>query len=459
MQISPNNIKTNNIIKNNSKPPKNSVFYKITGELESNIMLSRAIMTLVGIDIPWIIKSNNKQEREERIRRYSYFFAMAYLTPFALLPVLNRATMKYGVKLTNKFWSNNHKAMHLSNDFLKNTDSLKSGLKTLEKHVDLNPLEALYSKLTKNKIPDTLDTKELLNNSQNNYEVLRKKIIKAKSIVLFTDFLISGVSLGSLGFINNYLTKKKTGQSGYSAEFNMAKKEVIEKRADNYERNKYKRLATFAAIALGVSLSLPYLIRRGLLKKEGNVFGDYIKRNANKFDYKKGIYMNRLPFLTAIAMTHCGVWLATRNKTELKDNMTRSFVIDFAFFGGDLILASIFSRLSDNLIGTKLQEKNNTGNKNSKIKILPQPKKLTEILEEIHNKKISPLNKKISAGIFWVNLAILSWLIGFGVPKVINKMIRKDVQKDAMKDNTSSKNIALQSINMKKYFKNFPKNS
>lgn len=57
-----------------------------------------------------------------------------------------------------------------------------------------------------------------------------------KNAVLSFDFAFTAGSLGSIGYYNNYLTKKKTGRKGFSAEFNMADKSVTDERARRYEK-------------------------------------------------------------------------------------------------------------------------------------------------------------------------------------------------------------------------------
>ena len=63
-----------------------SGFYNATQELNSSVMLSRAVIDLFGCDIPWAVMANNKQERKERIRKAGSFYAVAWLSPFLTLP-------------------------------------------------------------------------------------------------------------------------------------------------------------------------------------------------------------------------------------------------------------------------------------------------------------------------------------------------------------------------------------
>ena len=126
-------------------------FYNATRELDSSVMLSRALIDTFGCTIPCIAMANNDAEKQEKTRRYLIDYAIIWLTPFVTLPLSNRFAMKYISKLTKQFWSNNHKAIHISNEFLKDTGSMMSELTKISKGVKKNPLESLYYKLNSKK--------------------------------------------------------------------------------------------------------------------------------------------------------------------------------------------------------------------------------------------------------------------------------------------------------------------
>ena len=415
---------------------KGGNFYNTTAELESNIIMSRAIVDLAGCDVPWVIMANNKQEKIERARRYAIVFVLAFLSPMALLPALNRVAMKNFAKLTKSLWSNSHKAIHLSNKYLVSAEKTKEGLAELVKNkTTIGPIESLYYKITKKKpVEQTLNIEELLSNAGGDYEKLRQKLINTKNGVLFTDFLLSGVSLGVLGFVNNYLTKKKTGQSGFSAELKMADKNIIERRADSYEKNKHKRYAAFAGLALAISTIPPLLLKHGLSSTAKNGFTDFVKKHAALMDYKSGIYMSRLAFFTLLLINHGGLLLASRNKTEAKDTAIRMGSGDAIFFGGDILLASVFANVSDRLFKTNLRK---GGQSSFFSKIFPKTKPIKDINTLVNKGLMESKNKKTANILYWVNLAVLSFSMGFVIPTLINKMIRKDVQKDVDKNNSS----------------------
>lgn len=419
-------------INNKSKNSfKASGFYNTTAELENNIILSRAIVDLAGCDVPWVIMANNNQERIERARRYAIVFVLAFISPMLLVPALNRVAMKHCAKLTKSLFSNNHKAIHLSNEFLVNVEKTKVGLEELAKHTEMGPFEKWYNKLRgKKSVEQKLNLKELLDESNQSYEELRKKLINTKNKVLCADFLLNGIPLGAMGFINNYLTKKKTGQAGYSAELKMADKKIIEKRADNYEKNKNKRYAAFAALSLGISTSLPLITKFGLSSSSKTGFAEFVKKHANLMDYKSGIYMGRIPFLALMIMNHGGLLIASRNKTEAKDTAIRMGAADTIFFGGDLLLASFFANFSDRVFSTKLRKEGQTS---LMSKVFPKTKSIKEINQLVADGNLATKNKKVATGVFWLNMALLSFGMGFVIPTLINKMIKKDVDADAQK--------------------------
>lgn len=437
MQIT-QNINHKNIA-NKNRAFKGQMFYNTTAELETNITLSRAMIDLAGCDVPWVIMANNRQERIEKARRYSIVFMLAFISPMLLVPALNRFAMKNVAKLTDSLWSNNHKAMHLSNSDLVNVDRMKEGLNNLAQKTQMGPFEMFYYKLTgKKPVEQTLNLDKLYEKFGDGEE-LRKKIINAKNNVLLVDFLSQGVPLGCMGFINNYLTKKKTGQAGFSAELKMADKEVIEKRADGYEKNKYKRYAAFAALALGISTSLPLITRYGLKSASQKRLAGFVKRHASILDYKSGIYMSRIAFLALMLMTHGGLLIASRNKTEAKDTAIRMGTGDAVFFGGDLLMASLFANFSDRLFGTKLRKEGQTS---FISKIFPKTKPIKEVNSLVDKGEMAVINKKVASRLYWVNIALLSVAMGFGIPTLINKMIKKDVSKDVKKTDPNVFNLS-----------------
>ena len=233
----------------------------------------------------------------------------------------------------------------------------------------------------------------------------------------------------------------------------MADKEIVEKRAQNYEKS--KKIKYLAAIGLNLftAIGMSLLSFAPLYSKNSHKFVKNLRNNAKLFDYTKGIYMSRLPFFlgnTAFIGVNA---LAARNNTERKDLVIRQGVGDAVFFGGDLLLASLFVNASDRIFGTKI----GVDNKNNSFirKIFPKVKPIRQIIEEVEQGKISKENKKVSAGIFWANMVILMVAMGYAIPTFINKMIKRDVDKDVQAQNkiSSPENLFQKPIKMEDFIK------
>jgi len=204
----------------------------------------------------------------------------------------------------------------------------------------------------------------------------------------------------------------------------MADKEVIEKRAAEYKKNEKYRYGAFLTALTGLVVGLPMAIKHGITAPKGNKFREFVKDNAGKFDYKNAIFMSRLPMALSFLAAHFGIFMASRNSTERKDNSIRSSATLSIFFLGDILLASILGRASDKYLKTDLIKRD--GKNKILDKILPPIKDLKEIKTEGSTKQV-----KIAKGIFWTNFAVLSALMGFITPYFINKLIKKEVNQDA----------------------------
>ncbi len=422
----------------NTRPPK--TFYDRSASLEKNALMSRGVICAAN-DVLWLVMANNNDERKEKARRFSVAMTITYLTPIITMPFSNRFAMKYGSKLTKSFWSNNHKLIHLSNDCLKDTKNLKKGMDILKKDYTYSPIEAIYNKLKGKKLTyEPLDFDNILKNCGGNnekgLEKLRQKIINAKMGVLCADFLFTTFTFGSIGFINNEVTKRKTGKTGFSAEFEMADEKVVKERAKKYEKDRNKRFAIFSAMTLAMGIAVPLILKKGLSSKAGaSKFGNYIKKQAQKFDYNQGIYMSRLSMLLGgVLLGHIGTLMATRNNTELKDNIIRYFTADAVILGGDIVLAKLLFNLSDRIFKTKLTKPS----KGLFQKIFPDTKGLKQIAQEVKTGAISSKNKKIALALYWTILTAITITTGSLIPAMINRLIKKDVAKDGTKFHTQT---------------------
>ncbi|MBQ8460262.1 hypothetical protein IJ541_09200 [bacterium] len=368
--------------------------------LDERVLLGKAFLDVTALDAPQIIMANNGQERREKFNKASFSFILGYLSPLVTLPLTNRLGMKYIAKLTKSFTAKDANLIQLSNKYLVNAQETKKGVELLSKKLKT-------------------DYKPILDKVGGDYEVLRKKLINTKNSVLAFDLLFTAASIGCVGFFNNWQTKRKTNQDGFSAEFSMADKDTVEKRAENFKKKEPLRKAIWLGI-LAILTASPLLLKKGLTSQNATKFNNYMKKIASKFDYTDGIFMSRLPFFMSACAMYSGLVLASRNQTEMKDTSIRSTASTIAYFGGDILIGSILGRLSDKYLKTDLINKD--VEKSFLNKLIPPTKRLRDL---------NPRDKKIGAALYWINLAMLSACMGFGIPYLINKMIRHDVEKDA----------------------------
>jgi len=374
---------------------KSGFLINATSFIEDRLLLNKAILDGAR-DASIIIKANNKNEREERARKAAIVWSTAFLTPFITLPATNKLAMKHIAKLTKSYLSKDNNLIKLSNKYLLSAEATKKGIEELSQKYDFA---------------------DLLKNNAHDYEKIRRKLIDAKMSVLAFDFLFTTSLFGSVGFINRWITRKKTGQDGFSAEFNMADKDVVEKRAEKFKKTEKLRNSIFL-VALLLLTASPLLLRKGLIG-DGGKLTKFAQKYASKFDYNDGIFMQRLPFLFSTLVCDIGQILSARNETEVKDQAVRLSATQAAFFGGDIVIGSALAVISDKLFKTELLDKN--CKKNWINKIIPPIKPIRDLQGK---------NKTIATGLFWVNMITLFAILGIGIPNILNKMIKHDVEKD-----------------------------
>lgn len=382
-------------------------FRGFTEMVMGNIFLNKALFDLTSSDIPWVVMANNKEERRERINRSALSVGMVFVSPLIILPFVNRFAMKNIVKLSPEFLSKQYNAIKLSNKHLVSAEKTKAGLEELSKELKIN-------------------FNPVIDKVGGDYNELRKKISIAKNVVLGSDLMLIAGSFGHIGFFNAWQTKKKTGQNGYSAELKMADREVVEKRAAKFKKKEKFRYGAFLVALAGLVVALPVAVKHGLNSYGESKISEFIKKHGDKFDYKDAIFMSRLPMALSFLTAHFGIFMASRNNTERKDNLIRSSATLSIFFLGDILLASILGRLADKHLKTDLIKRD--GDNKFLNKILPPIKDLKELKETSSLKSV-----KIAKGIFWLNFAVLSALMGVITPYFINKLIKKEVSQDVDK--------------------------
>lgn len=401
------------------KNPQYSINFQHAGinaaaYLEENVMLNKALLD-ASVDIPFVCLANNDIEKKERLRRVLVNYTLCFLSPFISLPLTNRMALKNLTKITSKFFAKESTIIEISNKYLVNENLLKKGLEDLARQKN-NQLEKKRGRpLLKDEI---IDYSKIVEKFDGDYEKLREKLIIAKNTVLGFDFLFSVGSVSGMAFLNNIITKKKTNSDGYSAEFELADKEIVKKRAEKYKKTEPIRKGITVGIVAALA-AFPYLIKRGLMQSEAKGILKFLKQNAHKFDYTEGIFMKRLPLFMFLTAGMCGVSLAARNKTELKNQLILNGTGLAVYFGGDILVNSLLSKLSDKFLKTEIIDKN--APKTFLNKIIPPT---------VPIKKLKGKSKSIAALNFFINMVVIAVSYGYGVPTLINKIVRKDLKKE-----------------------------
>lgn len=385
------------------KPPFKASFpVAATAYIEERLPLNKAILD-ASVDVPIVLSANNKVERRERFNRAAIGWTIAFASPYITLPLTNKLAMKHIAKLSKSFNAKESKLIRLSNDYLGSTQKTKEGIELLSKELKTDFSEALKA-------------------AGGDYEKVRQKLLNAKNAVLGFDFALTASALSGIAYFNNWQTKKKTQRDGFSAEFNMADKSVIDERAKKFQNTEWLRKSITIGTIAALATTVPIAIKKGLGGNSTAYWAKLARKHANKFDYTDGILMKRLPLFLTLMAAYLGVSMASRNQTEVKDNLIRAAVGQTAFFGGDIVIGSVLGRLSDKFLKTDIINKKT--DKSLLNKLIPPIRPLRELEGK---------SKNIAAGLFWVNLATLSLVMGRATPYLLNKMIKRDVQKDAQK--------------------------
>lgn len=282
--------------------------YSITSFIESNTIANRGIMEIGGYAAPNVIMANNKVEARERAEKAAMFFGFSLILPVACVPVLNRIFLKI-YNITDKLNGKGIEIIQLSKKYLTKDDNyMIEGIKLLK--------EEFKNKKNYGNIKEGIEY--ILNKFPNKGE-LKKLLIKSNNRILISDFLITGACLSSIYWISNYITKIKTGRNGFSAEFEMADKKIIEDKAKKYKEQHKKKLFISVGILLTAGLGILIGLDRGMLSKNLNSkFSNFIKKHANKLDYKNGLYMSRMVLLL---ITILGIFQVPCYQVEIETSL------------------------------------------------------------------------------------------------------------------------------------------
>ena len=156
-----------------------------------------------------------------------------------------------------------------------------------------------------------------------------------------------------------------------------------------------------------------------------------IAKNPHNFDYTSGTNMSKTIYASVWLLSSFPAKLiSSRDKNELKDRALRDIGLFTMFFGGDFLINNIAGRIADKIFGTKIM--NDGGKDLNFLQKFKMPLRNFKTLDEVKNipPEILKKTKNIGAGLYWFSLLTNTALIGFGLPKVLNKFLRHNIEKE-----------------------------
>ncbi len=117
--------------------------------------------------------------------------------------------------------------------------------------------------------------------------------------------------------------------------------------------------------------------------------------------------------------------ISARDENERKDRALRDIGLFTMFFGGDFAINNISGRIADKIFGTRIIDP-----KTHNIRNFRTLENIKDLSPEVLAK-----TKNIGAGLYWFSLIANTALIGFGLPKLLNKFLRYNINKEENKLN------------------------
>lgn len=422
-------------------------FYDITRQVQENTLLNRGIIDIGGCAVPQAIMSNNKDEATERFSMSLIYFFMSMVTPFFMLPFLNKRFLAHS-GLVKDFKNAEKEIMQVSKKYLtKDGKFLTEGIKKTGLRLDAEKtLKEAQKKGVKLKLGEEaerlknegikLEHQKAFDNILERYkgkeEELRERLIKVHRNVFTADFLSTAWMWCATPYIATGITEKRTHKKGFSAAFDMVSQDKFDEK--KYEADKRKKLMTSALIATIPPLIAPRMIMKSIASPKG-----FLNKYASAFNYTNGMFMSKTIFALMWALCdYPSQLVSSRDNLERRDRAVRGVTLFTMYFGGDFLLNNVIGRTLDKFAGTKIMDrKSDTLNTKGgdKVKQFFKDFKLpTRNFADLDDIKASAdvikKTKNYGTGLYWFSLLANCALIGFAMPAVLNKMLKKSVHKE-----------------------------
>ncbi len=423
-----------------STPQNFKGIYETTAYVQNHTLINRGITTIGGSTIPQCIMSNNKYEARERALMGGIYFVASYLTPIILIPLYNKHFLK-NKGIIKDLNSLGKRIIQVPKKYLTPKADLNKGLKETAKHFDYE------------------ETQKSFNEIYSRYDdpsKLKKDLLSVHEKILMTDFITTGAMWSLIPWIATEFTEHRTKRTDFSAGFNL--KNDMQKSSKELKQSKKEKIfwnVIFSTVP-GVlfAKTVTKALNRGVksIAKNANILEKFknkvlnkIASNPHNFDYTSGTNMSKTIYAAIwVLSSFPAKIISSRDSNERRDRALRDIGLFTMFFGGDFLINNIAGRTADKLFGTQIMNTEKFKDKNlnffEKFKLNLKNFKDDSAFENM-NPKIVRRTKKIGAGLYWFSLLTNTALIGFGLPKVLNKILRFNINRE--NDKTSNKNRPL----------------
>lgn len=424
----------------NTLPFQGFNIYNATAYVQDHTLVNRGITTLGGSTVPQCIMSNNKYEAQERAIMGGVYFVASYLTPILLIPLYNKHFLKNkGVIKSLEGAAKN--IIQVPKKYLMPDADLKKGLEVTAKKFDI--------KTGTNK---TQQVFEEIYNRYNNPDKLKKDLLSVHEKILMTDFITTGAMWSAIPWIATEFTEWRTKRTDFSAGFKL--KENIKKSKHEHKKSKNKKIFWNVVFSVIPGILFAKTVTKGLGTKSLNPILKHISKNPSNFDYTSGTNMSKTIYAAIWVLSSFPAKLiSSRDSNERRDRALRDMGLFTMFFGGDFLINNIAGRAADRIFGTKIME-NGDKEKNFfkrfglKLKNFRKLEGAKDLSPELLKK-----TKTIGAGLYWFSLLTNTALIGFALPKFLNKFLRYNIGKEA------NRNTPIQKMNKGISMQEFIQNS
>lgn len=424
-----------------TRPFKGLNIYNTTAYVQDHTLINRGITTLGGSTFPQCVMSNNKYEAQERALMGGIYFIASYLTPILLIPLYNKHFLK-NKGITKTLNDAGNKIIEVSKKYLTPDADLKAGLLETAKRFDKKTGGNTHSKAF-----------EEIYTRYNNPDKLKKDLLKVHEKILTTDFITTAMMWSAIPWIATEFTEHRTKRNDFSAGFKL--KNNPDKTPEELKKSKIKKLLWNAFFTTVPAIAFAKTVTKGLNTASGKGLFKTISKNAHNFDYTSGTNMSKTIYASIWMLSSFPAKIiSSRDANERKDRALRDAGLFTMFFGGDFLINNIAGRIADKVFGTKIM--NDNGKDLNFLQKFGLQLKNFRKLDEAKDlpPELLKKTKTVGAGLYWFALLTNTALIGFALPKVLNKFLRYNIKKENEQNIIPAELPTFAGIKMKDFIEN-----